>query len=244
MQVKRQLRIIDLSDDTTAFWAESSYARLAVGEVHIWLMRVSECLFSDRELEVTLSPEERDQRDRFYFHADRMRYAVAHGVLRKLIGHYSGIHPEAVRFEREPHGKPTISGQTDNASLTFNLSHSQDLVAVAFSCERFLGVDVEYIRSIPDMEQLIQYFHPAERELVFRLPKTMLEQAFFDCWTRKEAFVKATGEGLSRPLDSFCILEQEGIFTVSGEEIRSGDWEIVGFTPAKGYAGTVVIGVG
>ncbi|MFS0554774.1 4'-phosphopantetheinyl transferase family protein [Brevibacillus sp. 179-C9.3 HS] len=244
MQHMPQVRITTLSENTKAFLEESSPVKLADGEVHIWLAFVPWFEQSLQELEAVLSAEELDKRERLHFQADRTRYAVAHGLLRRLIGRYTAIAPKQVQVACDSNGKPFLYGQNnDSEPLFFNLSHSHELVAVAFSRDRFLGVDVEHLRHIPEMEQLLNYFHPVERDRLLRLPRGERQQGFFDCWTRKEAFVKATGKGLSKhPLDSFCMEERDHSLTVSGEGIRSEDWIIFRFTPAKGYAGAVAIG--
>ncbi|NRS19704.1 4'-phosphopantetheinyl transferase superfamily protein [Brevibacillus sp. HB1.4B] len=241
----QQVRITHLSERTKSALEESSSWLLAKGEVHIWLTFVQAWVHSMQELEGDLSAEELDKRARFHFHADRERYVVAHGLLRRMIGRYQGIFPRAVQWEYNSNGKPFLCGpNNDSEPLFFNLSHSHELVAVAFSRDRLLGVDVEHLRHIPEMKQLMSYFHPVEREGILRLPSDERQQAFFDCWTRKEAFVKATGEGLSRPLDSFFMEKLDGSFTVNGDGIRSGEWKIHGFTPGRGYAGAVAIGIG
>ncbi|MBW5470309.1 4'-phosphopantetheinyl transferase superfamily protein [Brevibacillus formosus] len=245
MQHTQQVRITHLSERTKSALEESSSLILAKGEVHIWLTSVQAWEHRMQELEDDLSAEELDKRARFHFHADRERYVVAHGLLRRMTGRYQGISPRAVQWECNSNGKPFLCGpSSDSEALFFNLSHSHELVAVAFSRDRLLGVDVEHLRHIPEMEQLMSYFHPVEREQILRLSSEERQQAFFDCWTRKEAFVKATGEGLSRPLDSFFMEKQDGSFTVNGDGVRSGEWKVYGFTPVRGYAGAVAIGTG
>lgn len=245
MQHTQQVRITHLSEGTKSALEESSSLKLAKGEVHIWLTSVQAWEHRMQELEGDLSAEELDKRARFHFHADRERYVVAHGLLRRMTGRYQGISPRAVQWECNSNGKPFLCGpSSDSEALFFNLSHSHELVAVAFSRDRLLGVDVEHLRHIPEMEQLMSYFHPVEREQILRLSSEERQQAFFDCWTRKEAFVKATGEGLSRPLDSFFMEKQDGSFTVNGDGVRSGEWKVYGFTPVRGYAGAVAIGTG
>ncbi|MGG4444030.1 4'-phosphopantetheinyl transferase family protein [Brevibacillus fortis] len=245
MQHMQQVQIIHLSERTKSALEESSSLFLAKGEVHIWLTFMQAWEHSMQELEGMLSAEELDKRARYHFDADRKRYVVAHGLLRRMIGRYQRISPRAVQWECEENGKPFLCGpNSDSEALYFNLSHSHELVAVAFSRDRLLGVDVEHLRHIPEMDQLMGYFHPAEKERFLRLPSGERQQAFFEYWTSKEAFVKATGEGLSRPLDSFFMEKQDGSFKVNGDGIRSGDWKIYGFMPARGYAGAVAIGIG
>ncbi|WP_325535094.1 4'-phosphopantetheinyl transferase family protein [Sporomusa sp.] len=219
---------------------------LANGHIHLWWVCTQTFSSSARvkELGHLLSAEETSRMSRFYFQQDRLRFAVAHGILRILAGRYLNIPPGLVRFRQQPNGKPELAGVA-GASFSFNLAHSHQLVVLAFSRFPCIGVDVEFIRPMPDCQQIVDtYFHDRERAMIQCSPLSYKEKAFFDCWTRKEAFVKATGEGLSRPLNSFFTATdsepETGMFSVGGTGDGTADWKLLPFMPAPGYAGAVV----
>ena len=142
--------------------------------VDCWCVRLD---VSPGDLGSTLTGDERERCARFRFARDRRRFVVAHGVLRRLLGRYLGVRPEGLRFERNEFGKPRLSPRFDRR-LRFNLSHSADVALIAVAVDAEVGVDVEYIRALPDLAD-----DP---------------RAFLGDWTRKEAYVKARGESLAR----------------------------------------------
>lgn len=217
-------------------------------EIHVW--QASTLAFNARiqELATLLSGEETRRMGRFYFQQDRIRFAVAHGILRKMIGRYLNTRPWLIDFRNGSKGKPELHGPCAAAGFFFNISHSHQLVALAFSKIQHLGIDVEHIRDIPDFDEMAgYYFHPTESAVLQFLPFSKRQQYFFDCWTCKEAFVKATGEGLSRPLHSFFACADNktanGILRIKGEGVSDADWRILSFEPVQGYAGAVAFGV-
>ncbi|MBV8073268.1 MAG: 4'-phosphopantetheinyl transferase superfamily protein [Acidobacteriaceae bacterium] len=150
-----------------------------------------------------LSPEERERAGRFHFEHLRTSYIAAHGAVRILLERYSGIPAAEIQYRFGPKGKPSI---WPAGSLEFNLSHSGFvmLVAVAFGCQ--LGVDLEQVRPVPELRDIARRFFCEEEVAELEtLPVDEQERAFFICWTQKEAYLKATGEGLSAPLDSFRV---------------------------------------
>ena len=154
-----------------------------------------------------LEPEERDRAARFRFDHLQHAFILARGGLRVLLGCYLGVCPAAVQFTYGSKGKPTLSG----GSVEFNVSHSGGLAVFAFTFGCEIGVDVEQIRSLPDMLEIAsQFFCVEETAELMALPAGERERAFFLCWTRKEAYIKATGDGLSAPLDSFRVALRPG----------------------------------
>jgi 4'-phosphopantetheinyl transferase len=244
--MNRALSFFHIREFTEDQFALASPMVLANGHIHLWWVCTQTFSPSARvkELGHLLSAEEKSRMSRFYFQQDRLRFAVAHGILRILAGRYLNIPPGLVRFRQQPNGKPELAGVA-GASFSFNLAHSHQLVVLAFSRLLCIGVDVEYIRPMQDWQQIVDdCFHERERAMMQHSPLPQREKEFFDYWTRKEAFVKATGEGLSRPLNSFftsTVGEVEpGMFTVGGDGIGAADWKLLPFTPALGYAGAVV----
>ncbi len=174
-----------------------------------------------------LSADEQVRAAKFYFDRDRNRYIVARGTLRTLIGHYEQIAPEKVVFEYNEYGKPSLCGNSD---LTFNLSHTQAVGVVGFTRGRLIGVDVEQVRELSDRAGVARIsFSPNEFAVFSQLPEAEKTAAFFRCWTRKEAFIKAIGEGLSHPLDSFDVdflpKETGRFLRIEGGNVA--DWQMV-----------------
>lgn len=150
----------------------------------------------------TLSPDERDRSARFRFARDRERFIVARGTLRTLLGRYLGTPPGEVRFGYNAFGKPAL-GPECGGRLRFNLSHSHDLALIAITTDAEVGVDLEHIRPQPDGPEIARsVFSAADVAQLHRVPSHLYSLAFLTCWTRKEACVKARGEGLAVGLDT------------------------------------------
>jgi 4'-phosphopantetheinyl transferase len=179
---------------------------LGANEVHVWRADVNLSSAEVLRLHGTLSSEEQEKAARFHFEKDRRRYVIAHGVLRCLIGRYSGQAPNSVRFSSNPWGKPALEGLSHIAKLQFNLSHSGDIVLHAFTLGRQIGVDHERLRPDFATQEIAQrFFSSAEAGRLRSLPPEIQTRAFFNCWTRKEAYIKGRGKGLSFGLDKFDV---------------------------------------
>jgi len=151
-----------------------------------------------------LAEDERERAARFRDPMHGARFAVGRGVLRTLLGHYLNRRPEDIRFSYSDYGKPFIDDTAE--TLRFNLSHSQELVLYAFTHQRQIGIDIEYIRSVSSRNQIAeQFFSHNENQALSALPVAQQTIGFFNCWTRKEAYIKAHGEGLSLPLHQFDV---------------------------------------
>ncbi|MCP4119674.1 MAG: 4'-phosphopantetheinyl transferase superfamily protein [Desulfobacteraceae bacterium] len=214
--------------------------------IHVWQAFVPHFEGRLEELEIILSRDERLKAERFFFEKDRALFVVAHGVLRKLLGRYLDILPDHVVFEKGPNGKPEIVGLSRPATLWFNISHSHELAVFAFSKQYGIGVDVERIRSLPDFLSIAQgYFHPEEVDSLIKTPDGKKCDLFYECWTKKEAFVKGTGEGLSRPLDSFAVSlgvgDGLGEIRIFGGKGKNKNWSVLSFKPIRGYAGAIAV---
>ena len=205
-------------------------------EIHVWhasLDRADEVIC---ELEPLLAPEEKARADRFHFVRDRNRFVVARGRLRELLGAYLRQAPASLEFTYAQHGKPSLAGDNLTSGLSFNLSHSGDMVVYAIARERNLGIDVEYMRSDAASEGIAQrYFSAREVDDLQSLPVQGRVEGFFNCWTRKEAYLKATGMGLQIALDSFAVnlLPGQPAQFLSGVEAK---WQLAAHRPAEGYA--------
>jgi 4'-phosphopantetheinyl transferase len=209
-------------------------------EIHVWHAAL------DREekilgrLESRLSPEEKARADRFHFVNDRNRFVAARGLLRELLGKYLHQAPAGLEFSYGEHGKPSLSGGNASSGLCFNLSHSAGLVVYAIAKERNLGIDVEHVRPESAGEDIARrYFSAREVSDLQTLPPEVRVEGFFHCWTRKEAYLKATGMGLQIPLDSFVVslFPEKPAQFLGGVEPR---WHLAAHDPAEGYVAAVV----
>lgn len=179
---------------------------LGGADVHVWRASLRPPRSRVEELRRTLAPDELVRAAAFRFPRDRDAFALARGLLRTLLGGYLGVPPGALRFAYTRYGKPYVEGPPGAGSLCFNLSHAHDIVLYAFARGRKVGVDVEYLRREFACDEIARrFFSPRELEALRAVPPERRTEAFFDRWTRKEAFVKAVGEGLSFPLDRFEV---------------------------------------
>ncbi len=213
---------------------------LMPGDVHVWQFSLSMGEAIRSLLLSCLSSEEHARAGGFHFARDRNRHLVAHGVLRILLARYAGVHPAALRFERDANNKPALTGQRGAVALSFNLSHAGALAVCAVSRNRNLGIDVEEIRKeLPGEEIAGRYFSPQERSALMSLPLGNRSNGFFACWTAKEAYVKALGTGLHAALDSFTVsLGAEG--TVRFLEGVDPKWQGIAFTAGRCFPAALV----
>jgi 4'-phosphopantetheinyl transferase len=172
----------------------------------------------------------------------RGRFIVARARLRQLLGARLGVRPESVALTAAPNGKPALRG---DATLRFNLAHCDDVAVYAFGDDQEIGIDIEAVRALSDADQLAdRFFSDAEQAAYRALRPAERPLGFFNCWTRKEAFIKAQGDGFGYPLDRFDVS------LAPGEAARllrvgalSGDacgWRLMSFSPAPGFVGAVV----
>jgi 4'-phosphopantetheinyl transferase len=177
---------------------------LRADEVHVWRADLEEPV--NPELTSVFSKDERERASRFHFERDRRRFLNGRYILRKLLGSYLGMEAGKIGLCYSAYGKPGLDGKQANPGLCFNVSHSGSCAMFAFSWERAVGVDIERIRAdVETLELAERFFSPRERNVLRSLSSSWQRRAFFLCWTRKEAFVKAKGEGLSLALDQFDV---------------------------------------
>lgn len=175
-------------------------------EVHVWSANLNRSEKSVKKLQLFLSADERQRAERFYFARDQQHFIVARGVLRKILSHYLQRQPYEINFEYNKYGKPFLPREFGGNDFRFNLSHSHGLALYAMTSRREIGVDVEFIREdFSDLKIADRFFSPNEVSVLRSLPSEIQREAFFLCWTRKEAFIKAKGKGLSIPLDQFDV---------------------------------------
>ena len=174
---------------------------LPFGIVNIWFVEIDRFGPFIQPLSEIISSDERERAERFHFERDRKRFVAARVFLRRILGTSLGVEPQRVSFQYGPFGKPALGGEFKDSSLRFNVSHSHRCAIYAVTHGREVGVDLEFIRPLDDLLNLAdRNFSVAENNVLRSLPEQDRRNGFFDCWTRKEAFLKATGDGLSFPL--------------------------------------------
>lgn len=213
---------------------------LAPSVVHVWRINLSTSI----ELEwPVLSPDEQARAQRFRFEPDRNRYVLSHGALRLLLGRYLNLKPTEIVFRRGDHGKPALDHDSD---LRFNLSTSHQMALLAVTRQRELGIDIEYRNeSHADRQVARHFFSPREIAALNAVPPEKYAEAFFNCWTRKEAYIKAIGLGLNMPLDQFSVSLQPGepaqLLEVIGQPQEVKRWSMLRLEPEGDYAAALVV---
>lgn len=216
---------------------------LGADEIHCWIAPLDQPPAVLETLAQCLSTDERERAAGFYFERHRAHFIAARGILRHLLARYTGQSPSDLRFAYTGNGKPSLRGYD---CMRFNLSHSGDLVLYAFTHCREVGVDLEQARPLSDLDSLAERnFSAIEVTALKTLPPDERLNAFFACWTRKEAFIKALGDGLSYPLDQFDVSflpgEPARLLRVLGDPAAPSRWQMTALDPAEGYAAAVVV---
>jgi 4'-phosphopantetheinyl transferase len=192
----------------------------------------------------TLDPGERQRAARFHFARDRDRFIVGRGTLRALLARYLGGAPARLGFSYGPHGKPALSGEV--ADVRFNLSHAAGVALYAVAVGREVGIDVEAVRPDFATDQIAErFFSPAERQALRGVEGESRGAAFFACWTRKEAYIKARGQGLSLPLDSFDVTlvpgEPAALLATRDDPGQRDRWWLSALDAGPGFAAALTI---
>ena len=215
-------------------------------DIHVWCASLE---FPPQELEGLfhlLSPDEKKRAERFYFERDRNRFIAGRGLLRTIISHYLEIEPSQIEFIYGSYGKPALKSALQDKTFEFNVSHSKDLALYIFSWDRKVGIDVEYVRPMPDTNDFAgQFFSPSESGFVNSLSGKQKDDAFFKIWTCKEAFLKANGSGLTLPINQVEIsLEAEGsaiLRSIGGDKTQAAPWHLETFNPVPGYQAALAV---
>ena len=205
--------------------------------VHIWKAKLDQPEPVISKMGQTLSDDELSRAKKFYFKRDSDKFIVSHGILRHILGDYLNKEPSDLTFKYGIRGKPYLMDD----EICFNMSHSGDIAVYAFARNPEIGVDVERIRNFPEADDIFsRFFSPYENKVFKSLPDEQKQEAFFRCWTLKEAYIKALGDGLAHPLDQFDVSfapgEPAGLLN---EE--SSKWLLKDFVPAPGYMAAVAL---
>lgn len=210
-------------------------------QIHVWRGVFNE---GDPANEKILSNEEQERSRRFRFDHDRGIFLYSHSLLRSLLAGYAGLRPGEIEFGYTKFGKPYLHQRTGPDQIEFNLSHSGVVVLIGVTRNIPLGVDVEKIKPLADMDQIAaRFFSDFEQSDLSTLSGSARTAAFYHCWTRKEALIKASGEGLSMPLDTFqvSLLPGEPARLVKSADSRK--WSLQDISPADGYAAAAAAAV-
>jgi 4'-phosphopantetheinyl transferase len=219
---------------------------LSPERVHLWRVWLSQTESVVQRLASLLSLDEKRRSARYRFAHDRDRYIVGRGALRAIAGHYLNCSPRRLMFSYTEYGKPFLPNDINAIDVRFNLAHSKDVAVMAFTRGREVGIDLEFIQPMPDATRIAEHFFSAgENRALAALPVEERQEAFFRCWTRKEAYVKALGEGLSHPLDQFQVSLAPQVparlVDVEGSLAELARWSMTGFDPAPGYIAAMVV---
>lgn len=214
--------------------------------LHLWSASLNVADQIYEELEQYLSPDERRRADQFVFSQDHRNFVAARGILRSILARYLNCQPGNIFFNYSTDGKPALGSPELAKRLEFNLSHSSGFLVVAVTQGLKVGVDIELLRQMPDMNLIASHsFSECEQKAFSRLPVEETLPGFFGCWTRKEAYLKAIGDGLSIPLDSFDVsLSPENPISMLSNRINPdavSGWSFFTFVPSQGFIGAVVI---
>ena len=224
--------------------AAPSGLTLPVDHIDIWRVCLDHGDQPEQELCGVLTPDEVARASHFHFEMDRRRYIRGRATLRMLLGRYLETPPAEIRFRYENHGKPEIALPNVSRNLRFNLSDSGGLALIAAGSGSALGVDIERVRPVPDFLGIAtRFFSAREVQAMLALSENKREEAFFACWTRKEAYLKATGTGLLHPLSDFSVAvdpdKAAELYEVKGNRDIASHWFLTDVLPGEGFRGAL-----
>jgi 4'-phosphopantetheinyl transferase len=213
-------------------------------EVHVWREFLDLSTLQNKRLLGILSSDELVRAGRLRYERDQKRFIAARGILRIILGRYLGENPQKIHFEYTSNGKPVLANNPGNDTLCFNLSHSDALALYAVTRGRNIGIDIERVRDDVAVEEIAQeFFSQDEISSLERIHKKKRNEVFFRYWTRKEALLKAMGEGISFPMEHFDVSSISGrdlspiIF--SGDKRESPRWYVQDLFPGRGFAAAI-----
>jgi 4'-phosphopantetheinyl transferase len=219
---------------------------LGTDEVHVWRFALDLLAWREEDFRRILAEDEQERADRLCFQRDRTRFIVGRGILRTILSGYTGRKHAHLRFSYGVHGKPFLREAAGEETIHFNLSHSQGMALFTFTRGRRVGIDVERIRpGLCDDQGPLTFFSPLEAATLLALPPSVRRRAFFRCWTRKESYLKARGEGLSLPLDQFDVSlapgEPAALLETRGDPREASRWSLQELDLGPDYVATLAI---
>ena len=215
-------------------------------EVHLWRIDLEKVSAEQEKWRPLLSPDEGARADRFHFSRDRNCFTATRALLRTILAGYLASEAKELVFRYSEKDKPSLSRGSGGDPLQFNVSHSGAMALLAFARNRALGVDVEKIRENADQEAIARrFFSDHEQDQLAALPPAEKSLGFFRCWTRKEAYIKATGEGLSLPLHQFDVSLKPGdtnaLLSTRSDAAEASLWSLQDVPAGEGYVGAVCV---
>jgi 4'-phosphopantetheinyl transferase len=218
----------------------SAIPTLQPGDVHLWTIEAQQPGSVLADLSATLTADEQARANRFMFPADSLRFLVSRGALRTILGRYLDIPAERLKIKQPAGGKPVI----ECGQLEFNLSHSHNLTVIAVSQNLSVGVDIEHTARSFDLRPFLRMLAPGESASLMNVPEWARLSAFYALWTRKEAWLKATGTGLGMPLKDFEVSvppAPPALLWVHGSHHDDAEWTIHDVSTTKAYAGALAV---
>jgi 4'-phosphopantetheinyl transferase len=218
---------------------------IASNEVHVWRASLDASPTQIDTFMQILAADEQARANRFYFQIDRERFISAHGILRSILGLYLNQAPKCLSFRYGAHGKPALSFESGVDAIRFNLSHSHEVALYAITRGREIGIDVELIRDLEVVQIAERFFSRQETAILGAMPASVRKHAFFLCWTRKEAYIKARGEGLSLPLDQFDVSlipgEPAALLCTRPNSDEADRWSMQELNPGTDYVAAIAV---
>jgi 4'-phosphopantetheinyl transferase len=215
-------------------------------EVQLWRADLDAVAADESRWQTMLSSDESGRASRFHFPRDRQRFVASRALLRTILATCLDVDPPGVKFSYSSKEKPSLGPEHAGSDLTFNVSHSGGIALFAFARGRDIGVDVEEVRLDSDLEAIARrFFSASEQSQLAALPKDERVAAFFRCWTRKEAYIKATGDGLSLPLSQFDVSlasgESNALLATRPDAGEAGRWLLREVPGGSGYIAAVCV---
>lgn len=215
---------------------------LKFGQAHVWRVDLSEMLPQVGSLLPLLTQEERQRGERLVSTRLRQRFFISHAILRLILSTYLEESPEEIQFKKATHGKPSLDGYP----LQFNMTHSEDVALYVITSNTEVGIDVEYLKRMHDMDALVKrFFSKRENKEYQSFIGVERRLAFYRAWTRKEAYLKATGQGLSYPLDHFDVsLAADGmrcLLRINDSDEEASAWTVFSFEPFQDYLASIAL---
>ena len=219
---------------------------LEVNAVHLWRLDLQARARGVEKWKSILSADEKSRAARYHREIDRQYFIAARATLRQILGSYLQIDPAALTFAYSEKEKPSLGGSEAGSGIEFNISHSGAIALLAFAREREIGVDVEQIRRDFETARIAaRFFSASEQKQLPALPEEQRSEAFFLCWTRKEAYIKATGKGLSLPLHEFDVSlapkEQNALLACRPDPRERAKWVMRDIVVPEGYAAAICV---
>jgi 4'-phosphopantetheinyl transferase len=228
-------------------WPEAPVEpRLEAKEVHVWAASLEITPETSEKFSGFLCASEKERARRFKFDVHRNRFIAGRGLLRKMLGRYLNCEPSKLEFAYSAQGKPELLGEFSKSGFHFNLAHSENAALFAITRIGQIGIDIEHVRAVKNVDDLVARFFCARENKSFqKISDEEKPAAFFNLWTRKEAILKATGEGITRSLNlvevSFLPGEPARLVSVSGDSEKATRWILRDLSPAPGFAGALAI---